>query len=54
VRNQQTEQRNADCDCRNQQESPPLPILSHCGPSLDLKYTSPKIDIDRQVSQGLP
>jgi hypothetical protein len=29
VRNQQTKQRNADCDCRNQQKSPPLPMLKH-------------------------
>jgi hypothetical protein len=29
VRNQQTKQRNADCDNRNQQQSPPLPMLKH-------------------------
>jgi hypothetical protein len=38
VRNQQTNKRESDCDCRNQEPSPPLPILNHRGASLICKY----------------
>ena len=38
VRNQQTNKRESDCDCRNQEPSPPLSVLNHRGASLIWKY----------------